>query len=799
MNSNLLISFSFIDFHELNRKTISFWVKIVVMRWLCLPIILCLCISSCEDLQDAKDALGDGFVTEPDPIPGSTTDNSDLGGECRTDFYGISEDEIVRKLDILIVPDTSGSIKKEREAIASGLDHFVQTLPSEIDFRIGVMLAHGSRSVHHSRLYKKSSGPLVLDSEIHSLPEIKSFLKDRMQNPVTDNYSDGGEMGLFSLFHSLSGEKLEEIKREGLMRDDAALAIIFVTDEQDICFDYPPHIQGVVDPNGSEISSKARDCSGISANSVWNKLKKTIGDRPVVVGGIVYNNIYTIPFSGENELGHGILDMIELAGGLSVDLANGSYRQGLTNLGRLASAKLIPESRFNLQLSPILESSIQVEVGGISADFTFDTNLNQVELVHPRDPFALTKVSYCTPKPETPDALDIATGGFHTCAILAEGQVKCWGRNQFGQLGLGDTIDRGIHESPQQLPALSLPLPVIELSAGLYHTCALLVDQSVRCWGDNSYGQLGQGHVESLGDNENLSEILPVSLGGPVRKIYAGTRHNCALLQSNEVRCWGNNSGGELGLGMVQTIGDDELPSEVSPVPLAAGAVQMDLSTISSHSCAVLVDGRLQCWGKNSFGQLGLGHLDDVGDDEGPQLVDVGNSVLQIATGNTHTCVLLKEGRIKCWGANLFGQVGSGDAAIYGDDEAPTQIPLVDFNLPMQQVSAGNFSSCAIDLHGKVRCWGNGQFGKLGYGDVQNVGLTGLPKDAGTLKLPGEVGKIVAGINHTCALFKVSGKVKCWGQAIFGQLGLGATEDWGDDEDLSQLPFVLLTAGEVKE
>jgi alpha-tubulin suppressor-like RCC1 family protein len=159
----------------------------------------------------------------------------------------------------------------------------------------------------------------------------------------------------------------------------------------------------------------------------------------------------------------------------------------------------------------------------------------------------------------------ITVGGAHTCALLDDASVKCWGGNSYGQLGLGDSEHRGDQpgELGDVLPSVDLGpgTRAVAIAAGAFHSCALLADGSVRCWGYNLYGQLGQGDTRSLGDQpgELGEDLLPVALGSGRRAVslVCGSLHVCALLDDRSVQCWGWNQAGALGLADDQPRGDE--------------------------------------------------------------------------------------------------------------------------------------------------------------------------------------------------------------------------------------------------
>jgi alpha-tubulin suppressor-like RCC1 family protein len=408
-------------------------------------------------------------------------------------------------------------------------------------------------------------------------------------------------------------------------------------------------------------------------------------------------------------------------------------------------------------------------------------------------------------------AVQVVAGGYHTCAILVNGKVKCWGYNGYGQLGLNNTIDRG--SAPGQMGA-ALPSPffpvkshTVQLALGFYHTCALDNGGDVYCWGFNSYGQLGYGNTNHLGDNAGEINGGLFSSISHVRKITAGFFHTCALKVNGEVKCWGLNSSGQLGLGDTVNRGDNpgDTGHTVASVPLGGKAI--DVAAYGYSTCALLDTHQLKCWGDNSFGQLGLGDTATRGNVPGPlPVVSTGMTPHKIGAGSYHACVDDSDSHAKCWGYNAYGQLGLGDTANRGDGPGEMGAALPFHSFGTWDIAGGAFHTCShrqsgFVAIGSVKCWGYNGYGALGQGDTVNRGdnpgetVASIPAiDLGTTGtgLPPNVMQITGGAYHTCAL--ISGGIKCWGYNGIGQLGLGDTANRGDNpgEMGDMLPFVDL-------
>ncbi|MSP25312.1 MAG: hypothetical protein EXR75_09145, partial [Myxococcales bacterium] len=230
----------------------------------------------------------------------------------------------------------------------------------------------------------------------------------------------------------------------------------------------------------------------------------------------------------------------------------------------------------------------------------------------------------CKPLVQSPHAKAIAGGAFHTCALLSDDTVKCWGNNEYGQLGLGDTSNRGDgpNELGNALPAVLLGTgkTAKAIAVGDYHTCALLSDDTVKCWGYNYFGQLGLGDMSFRGIAPNqMGDALPavpLGTGKTAKAIGAGVDHTCALLNDDTVKCWGKNYDGQLGLGDMSHRGDgpNELGDALPAVLLGTGKTAKAIAAGYYHTCALFSDDTVKCWGNNLYGQLGLGDKSPRGD-----------------------------------------------------------------------------------------------------------------------------------------------------------------------------------------
>ncbi len=314
---------------------------------------------------------------------------------------------------------------------------------------------------------------------------------------------------------------------------------------------------------------------------------------------------------------------------------------------------------------------------------------------------------------------DVALGGHHTCVAFAGGEVGCFGSEGSGRLG--SPHDGGVGGDPgtmgSALPTLVLDdeAGVAAITAGWSHTCALLDDGRVKCWGLNSGGQLGLGDKATRGDavGEVGPSLSAVDLGGAASAVAATSEPTCALLADATVKCWGKNRYGALGQGTVDDIGDDpgELGGALAPIVLGAGVVPAQLAVGDDFACVLTPTGEMKCWGNNASGRLGLGDVASRGDAAGEMgdalpFVDVGGAVRRVELGSEHACALLLDGRLKCWGDNQYGQLGLGDDEHRGDGpgEMGEDLPAVDVGSLVPEMFTLEGAMAALERSGCTAC-----------------------------------------------------------------------------------------------
>jgi len=339
------------------------------------------------------------------------------------------------------------------------------------------------------------------------------------------------------------------------------------------------------------------------------------------------------------------------------------------------------------------------------------------------------------------DIQAVDLGSFHTCALTTSGGVMCWGHNNAGQLGDGTTHSRPIAKFVKNTTS-----GISAISVGSSHTCALTSGGGVKCWGSNTFGQLGDGTT--------IDRLIPVDVSGlssGVVAISAAVAHTCALTSGGGVKCWGSNEFGQLG---------DGTNNYQSNIPVNVFGLASGVNFISaggSHTCAVTTDGGLKCWGGGYLGNGTTGESNVPLDVSG-----LASGINSVSAEGAHTCALTTGGGVKCWGSNSHGELGDGTTI---NRLTPTDV--VGLAEIVQSISAGLQHTCALTSAGKAICWGDNFFGQLGNGTTTN---SLVPVDVSGITDNGSM--IGTGSAHTCAVISTGG-VKCWGINSDGELGDG--------------------------
>ena len=355
----------------------------------------------------------------------------------------------------------------------------------------------------------------------------------------------------------------------------------------------------------------------------------------------------------------------------------------------------------------------------------------------------------------TAASVSLSAGGQDTCLTRSDGTARCWGRNNYGQIGDGTLLGRDV-------PTKVLGTGWATISTSGSTTCAVKADGTLWCWGLNNFGQVGIGH------------------GAPVRKPHqVGVRHGwaaisvayshtCATRTNGTLWCWGENLHGQLGIGTIDR-------RHGTPQRVGTRTDWASVTIGGWHSCALTTAGAAYCWGDNDFGEVGDGTTTIR---TRPAAVAGGTSWLQLSAAWAQTCGVTQAGRIMCWGFNRQGQLGRGDTI---NSARPV---LVTGDQVWTQVAAGDGSTCAVDSAGQMWCWGDNRYGQLGQPASDD--LTETP--AAVTALTGPVALASSGWLHTCTIPAGQAFV-CWGNDEAGQVGDGSDQTTAPPSVRHQVPL----------
>lgn len=367
------------------------------------------------------------------------------------------------------------------------------------------------------------------------------------------------------------------------------------------------------------------------------------------------------------------------------------------------------------------------------------------------------------------------SASINVCAV-SQGKVKCWGENTYGQLAhpvLGYVGDEP-YEMGSYLPEYDLgsnsAVSVAQVNGG--SQCALFTDGRIKCWGYNPHGQLGLGDTVNRISLSQLGDNLPyvdLGTGKTATKLVAGHSFYCALLNDGTVKCWGRF--GPMANSPMIGDGAGEMGDALTPVNLN-GHTATALSAGGNGACAILDDQSLYCWDYFNGGYIGQGTIN----------LGLGKTAKSISIGTQFACAILNDDSVKCWGANTGGALGIGLDQNYSNSD-PSSHPTVNLGTgrKAKSISSGGNHVCAILDNDSLKCWGKNQYGQLGLEDTFDRGqqLSELGDNLQTVNLGSGLYplKVSSGIVQTCALLN-DRTVKCWG-ANSGRLGQGNSYNYG--------------------
>lgn len=342
-------------------------------------------------------------------------------------------------------------------------------------------------------------------------------------------------------------------------------------------------------------------------------------------------------------------------------------------------------------------------------------------------------------KIDLPEMIDISSGIGHIVALSNDGEVYAWGRNKYGQLGNGLELDE--YTSPEKIESLT---NIIKIESGINHSIALDHNGNIYAWGDNSYGQFGNGN--------NIGSNVPVLVDtiNDINNIAVGYNHTIFVKNNDGIYACGNNEYGQLGNGITN---NSNLPIKISnnsePVSISGGL---------NHTLEIDNQNNIYVWGSNINQQLGV--TENTGAFVPVSVYNLDN-VISIASGKYHNLALRKDGTVWSWGYNSHKQLGDGSTI---NIDIPKKV-MDD----VKSIAAGHYHSLALKTDGTVYAWGFNGYGQLGN--------NGQVKDYSPVKVDNltDVKAVAAGEYHSLAL-KNDGTVYSWGRNENGQLGNGSTE-----------------------
>ena len=353
----------------------------------------------------------------------------------------------------------------------------------------------------------------------------------------------------------------------------------------------------------------------------------------------------------------------------------------------------------------------------------------------------------------------IAAGTYNGCAILENQSMVCWGDNEYGQLGDGTTTGSAV---PIYVNVAANETPV-EVTVGQVTACALMESGNIYCWGSGYYGKMGNGEPwnDDYVNTEMRQVLLPEGQGGQTVSISGG--HICTILNNGDVYCWGRGNQGQLGYGGTS---NRNIPAKVN-LPGQRSAIA--ISTGTFMTCAITNDGMGYCWGENDEGQLGNGTTNSRQMTPVEVLFPSGYTPVSISAGDDFACALMDNRKVMCWGENNDGRLGQGPLAT--DDETTPVWVSMENSETAHFLDIGTKSACMILDSEETKCWGTNEEGQIGQGDT-DVDYYSTPTEVN-----GSHDFVALSINSdTICAITSNAEGYCWGDNEAGQTGRGSID-----------------------
>jgi alpha-tubulin suppressor-like RCC1 family protein len=411
-------------------------------------------------------------------------------------------------------------------------------------------------------------------------------------------------------------------------------------------------------------------------------------------------------------------------------------------------------------------------VGGDSSKFANDGSTNKD--VNVSDALNVPDANLCT---TDPCVVQISAAGDDTCALLADKTMRCWGRNDLGQLGVGATDDAGGFDAAPYSVPFAVPgfTGVDEVVAGDFieangWTCARSGTTTVRCWGSDAYAMLGRGDA-SVNDLVPHPDMAPVVGLTGATQIGLGGGHSCAVIPGGNIECWGDNVLTDLG-----RVTDTQFEGRADLIE-GGTANYTSVALGEAETCALQSTGIVTCWGWNDQGQLGRPDAGALGSDPAPTPVPDLTGVTQLVNARNSYCAMTSTGAVLCWGSNTESELGLGDSGVVGSSATPTAVSLPS---TATLIGSGQHDFCAVLSDASLWCWGDNSGGQLGDRPDGSFDTTPDPTPRKIAGISGKIVQLAGGFNHMCALYQ-DGAIDCWGGNTFGQLGRGVGDGGSPD------------------